>query len=55
MFTASLVGLGIMLIITAGAIPLERYVNQLTSRVLDRKKTAVPLAALNQERAAAGS
>jgi len=29
---------GIIAIITGVAIPLERYVNQLTNRVLDRKK-----------------
>lgn len=28
----------IIALLTAGAIPLERYVNQLTSRVLDRKR-----------------
>jgi peptidoglycan/LPS O-acetylase OafA/YrhL len=35
---------GIIALITVVAIPLERYVNQLTSRVLDRKKVVVPLA-----------
>jgi peptidoglycan/LPS O-acetylase OafA/YrhL len=35
---------GIIALITVVAIPLERYVNQLTSRVLDRKKAVVPLA-----------
>jgi hypothetical protein len=29
---------GIIALITIAAIPLERYVNQLTNRVLDRKK-----------------
>jgi len=35
---------GIIALMTVVAIPLERYVNQLTSRVLDRKKVAIPLA-----------
>ncbi|HEV8717855.1 MAG TPA: acyltransferase, partial [Candidatus Binatia bacterium] len=32
----------IIAVLTLGAIPLERYVNQLTSRVLDRKKESRP-------------
>ncbi|MBI3304163.1 MAG: hypothetical protein HYZ72_19030 [Deltaproteobacteria bacterium] len=33
----------IITLLTLGAIPLERYVNQLTSRVLDRKKESSQL------------
>jgi peptidoglycan/LPS O-acetylase OafA/YrhL len=35
---------GIIALLACGAIPLERYVNQLTSRVLDQKKTSGQLA-----------
>jgi peptidoglycan/LPS O-acetylase OafA/YrhL len=45
--TASLLGCVIIAIITICAIPLERYVNQLASRVLDKKKESRQLAAVS--------
>ncbi len=55
MLTASLVGWVIIAGLTVCAIPLERYVNQLTSRILDRKKDRTRLATTNQKQAAASS
>ncbi|MBI3756896.1 MAG: acyltransferase [Deltaproteobacteria bacterium] len=54
LLTVSLVGWGIIAGLTVCAIPLERYVNQLTSRVLDRKKDGAQLAAVSQKQATAG-
>ena len=45
----------IIAVIAACAIPLERYVNRLTSRVLDRKKESGQLATVSQKQATAGS
>jgi peptidoglycan/LPS O-acetylase OafA/YrhL len=43
----SVLAWGIIALITIAAIPLERYVNQLTSRVLDRKKVRLQPAPVN--------
>jgi len=45
----SLFALVIIAIITCLAIPLERYVNQLTSRVLDRKKVSLQPSAVGYQ------
>jgi peptidoglycan/LPS O-acetylase OafA/YrhL len=39
----------IIALIATGAIPLERYVNQLTSRVLDRKRVSVQPSAVSYQ------
>lgn len=46
---ASVLGCVIIAIITCVAIPLERYVNQLTNRILDRKKSSVQPSAVNYQ------
>jgi peptidoglycan/LPS O-acetylase OafA/YrhL len=53
MLTVSLIGCVIIAVLTTCTIPLERYVNQLTSRVLDKKKESgqAPIA---RKQAAAG-
>jgi len=55
MVTFFIVAWAIIAVITACTIPLERYVNQLTSRVLDRKKESRQLSPASQKQAAAGS
>lgn len=54
MLTASLVGCVIIAAITICTIPLERHVNQLANRVLDKKKDSGQLSAISQKQAAAG-
>lgn len=51
MITFFVVGWAIIAAITVCAIPLERYVNQLTSRVLDKKKGIDQLSAVSQKQA----
>ncbi|MGE0683537.1 MAG: acyltransferase family protein [Candidatus Binatia bacterium] len=55
MVTFFFVGWAIIAAITVCAIPLERYVNQLTSRVLDKKKENGQLSAVSRKQATAGS
>jgi peptidoglycan/LPS O-acetylase OafA/YrhL len=55
MFTISLIGCVIIAVLTICAIPLERHVNQLTSRVLDKKKESSQLSAISQKQAATRS
>ena len=55
MVTFFIAGWAIIATLTVCTIPLERYVNQLTSRVLDRKKERDQLATVSQKQAAAGS
>ncbi len=55
MLTVSLVGWGLIAVLTVCAIPLERYVNHLTNRVLDRKKDNAQLATVSRKQAAARS
>jgi peptidoglycan/LPS O-acetylase OafA/YrhL len=53
MLAVSLIGCVIIAVITLCAIPLERHVNQLTNRVLDRKKQRgqLPVASYQSEKA----
>jgi len=55
MLTFFFVAWAIVAAITVCAIPLERYVNQLTSRILDRKKENKQIPAVSQKQAAASS
>jgi peptidoglycan/LPS O-acetylase OafA/YrhL len=54
MLAASLVGCVIIAAITICTIPLERHVNQLANRVLDKKKESSLLSAISQKQAATG-
>ena len=45
----SVLAWGIIALITAAAIPLERYVNQLTNRVLERKKVSLQPSAVDYQ------
>ncbi len=54
MLIVSLLGCMLIAVLTACAIPFERYVNQLTNRILDRKKTDTSLAPASHKQAAAG-
>jgi len=55
MVTFFIAGWVIIAAITVCTIPLERYVNQLTSRLLDKKKESGQLSAVSQKQATAGS
>ena len=46
---ASVLGWVLIAIITCIAIPLERYVNQLTNRILDRKKASAQPTAVSYQ------
>lgn len=53
MLVTSILGCLLIAVLTVCAIPLERYVNQLTSRILDRKKDNTQPAPVSQPQATA--